>query len=245
MSPLVRLEDLQNVDGSYNIYNQWNTEMGAMHLNCPPNALFAEVFIEAEASTRWGSPGHQIVEGGLLIQCAKYGLQSRASDPTIGANINQLIRSNYILSIEDPVGLYLQQLDITGWTRKDGSVIPKADMDRIVNYERGTKDRSKNLRVRIEVPADINYDLGDILIGGVLITWAGQIINASCTMFLTGVAIKGKGLTRDDYLKKDIASAVVPCKEKWGPGVGPKPIINPKYPRPEPPAVLLYLPEEQ
>lgn len=245
VSPLVRLEDLQNVDGSYNIYNRWNTEMGAMHLNCPPNALFAEVFIAAEASTRWGSPGHQIVEGGLLIQCAKYGLQSRASDPTIGANINQLIRSNYILSIEDPVGLYLQQLDVTGWTRKDGSVIPKADMDRIVNYERGTKDRSKNLRVRIEVPGDINYDLGDILIGGVPITWAGQIIDASCTMFLTGVAIKGKGLTRDDYLKKDIGSAVVPCKEKWGPGVGPKPIINPKYPRPEPPAVLLYPPEEQ
>lgn len=246
VSPLVRLEDLQNVDGSYNIYNRFNTEMGAMHLNCPANSLFAELFIAAEAATRWGSPGNPIVDGGQLIKCAKYGLPTRASDPTIGEVTNELIRSNYILSIEDPVGLYLQELDVTGWTRTDGSVIPKADIDAIVTYERGSGDRSKNLRVRIEVPATYGYELGDILIGGVPITWAGQIIDASCTMFLTGVAIKGTDLTeRDDYLKKDIATAVVPCKGKWGPGVGPTPIINPKYPRPEPPADLLYPPDEQ
>merc|ERR1719233_1213367 len=55
ISPLVTLDSLTDGDGNYNIYNKWNTTHGAMHLNCPPNALSAELYIAAEASTRWSS----------------------------------------------------------------------------------------------------------------------------------------------------------------------------------------------
>jgi hypothetical protein len=87
-----------------------------MHLNCPPNALFAEIYIDAEAAVRWSSTcdvdacGPPLTNGGDLIGCATYGLSTRASDPTIGKNINDLIRSGFIISVDNPVGLYLEKL---------------------------------------------------------------------------------------------------------------------------------------
>lgn len=133
VNPKVTLESLLDDDGNYNIYNEWNTEKGAMHLNCPPNSLFAEVYIAAEAATRWssctseescgdGEDGGSYCEpvltgGGELIGCAKYGLSTRASDPTIGKNVNDLIRDGLIISVADPVGLYLEKLDTTGTIR--------------------------------------------------------------------------------------------------------------------------------
>jgi hypothetical protein len=61
-----------------------------------------------------GSCGPPLTEGGDLIGCAAYGLSTRASDPTIGKNLNDLIRSGSIISVDNPVGLYLEKLDTTG-----------------------------------------------------------------------------------------------------------------------------------
>jgi hypothetical protein len=126
VSPLVTLDSLLDNEGNYDPYNKWNTEFGAMHLNCPPNALFAEIYIAAEAATRWSSTcdadscGPPLTEGGDLIGCATYGLSTRASDPTIGKNINDLIRNGFIISVDNPVGLYLEKLDTTGKQKSGG-----------------------------------------------------------------------------------------------------------------------------
>ena len=235
VSPAVQLADLQNADGTYNLYNPWNSTRGAMHLSCPPNSLTAEVFIAAEAATFWGTKESPITEGGALIQCAKYGLQSRASDPTIGADVNALIRQGNIISIADPVGLYLQDLDTTGWTDKKGNPYEKEDLDQIVKYQRGPTENMR-LRIKIEVPKTLQEKLGrlgECKIGGDPIKWTGQIIDTSCTVSLTGIAIDGKS----KYLKPNPGlNAVVPCKSKWSiePLVGPRPRINPAYPKPEP-----------
>lgn len=83
ISPKVTLDSLLDDFGEYNVYNEWNTDKGAMHLNCPPNSLFAELYIAAEAATRWGDceNGGVLTNGGDLIGCASYGLSTRASDP--------------------------------------------------------------------------------------------------------------------------------------------------------------------
>jgi len=249
VSPLVKMDDLKNVDGSYNVYNKWNTTHGAMHLNCPPNSLFAEVYIAAEASTYWqkvGSDPKQIaVNGKDLIESSSYGLPTRASDPTIGYVINSLIQQDKIISISNPVGLYLEDLDTTGWTDKNGNPFTPEVLKTIVTYERcgmfddGTK---MNSRIRVEIPEDLRKTygtLGECFIGGNKIDWAGRLIESSVTVFLRGAAIDGKGIIAENAKKV----AIVPPKADWKvyrdgkefKSVGPMPLFNPKEEAPEPP----------
>ena len=244
VSPLVQLADLAKPDGSYDVYNPWNTTKGAMHLNCPPNSLGAEIYIAAEAATRGGTPNNPLTKGGDLVQCGQYGLPSRASDPTIGSDVNSLIRQNLIISLKDPVGLYLKDLDTTGWTDKHDKSLDDV-MSTIVQYQRGHENY--RLRVKIEVPKDLEASrgrLGECKIGGAPIAWAGQIIDASCTMFLDGIGIDGSA-----YLKPNADNeAVVPCKKNWrvtaNPDniVGPTPAVNALYPKPEPSFDLFVTP---
>jgi len=250
VSPLVKMDDLENVDGSYNVYNKWNTTHGAMHLNCPPNSLFAEVYIAAEASTYWqkvGSDPKQIaVNGKDLIESSSYGLPTRASDPTIGYVINSLIQQDKIISISDPVGLYLEDLDTTGWTDKNGKPFTPEVLTEIVTYERCGMfdDRTKmNSRIRVEIPEHLRETLGTLgecFIGGNKIDWAGRLIESSVTVFLRGAAIDGKGIINQDAQ----TAAIVPPKADWKvyrnatgdfQSVGPMPLFNPKEKAPEPP----------
>jgi hypothetical protein len=49
VSPDVQRADLL-IDGRYDPWNKWNTELGAMHLTHPSNALQAEVFLAGDAT---------------------------------------------------------------------------------------------------------------------------------------------------------------------------------------------------
>eukprot|EP01064_Diplonema_japonicum_P005966 TRINITY_DN1393_c2_g1_i1.p1 TRINITY_DN1393_c2_g1~~TRINITY_DN1393_c2_g1_i1.p1 ORF type:complete len:1133 (+),score=282.65 TRINITY_DN1393_c2_g1_i1:45-3443(+) len=200
----------------YNIFNKWNTTHGAMHLNQPNNSLAAEIYIAAEAAMKWGCTSEAALESPqALIGCAQYGQPARASDPLIGASVNALVRQDMIVSIEDPVGLYFKDFDTSGWSKPDGTPFTKKEIEKIVHYERGTRSKtpldpskpSQNLRVRVEVPASMGFKLGDCTIGGVPIKYAGQIAEASVTVYLNGLAINGKELLED--------TEVVLCKEQW------------------------------
>ena len=93
---LVDLTDFNNKQGDenrrvYNAYNKWNTTHGIMHLNCPPNALSAEIYIAAEAALLWKNRRGKILSGAQeLINCGQYGRSTRSSDPTIGFEVNGL-----------------------------------------------------------------------------------------------------------------------------------------------------------
>jgi Dyp-type peroxidase family len=239
VSPLVKKEDLMDNIGNYNVYNKWNTIDGIMHLNCPPNSLFAEVYIAAEASTYWKNcEGKILTEAQALIDCAQYGLETRNSDPTIGDRVNSLIRKNFIVSIENPVGLYLQDLNTTGWMKPNGTPFNEEEIKKIVKYRRGTPGRW--LRVEISIPQEYNYTLGDCTIGGIPILYAGQVIDASCTMYLNGIGIDGE---KFGYVKSGASqNAAVPCKSKWsvGNGVGPYPEFTSYVIPPQPDFSKLY-----
>lgn len=200
----------------YNIYNKWNTTAGAMHLNCPPNSLFAELFIAAEASTRWGKCGETnpkpITGSDALVECADYGVATRASDPTIGAQVNQLIRAGFVVGIANPVGLYLQDLVTDGWQDNNGDDFTPEQIKEIVSYPRGSP--GMNLRISIEIPRSWGYTLGDTFIGGEPIKSGSHIIDKMVRVFLTGIAMKGTQFVPEDANTK----AVVPCKKKrcWG-----------------------------
>lgn len=187
LDDLVAQEDIRGPQGAfalkghYNPYNKWNTTHGAVHLGAPPNSLTAEIQLGADATVlRKNGKGALLVEADALICCAAYGGPDRNSDPTIGATVNALARAGAFVTLRNPVGLYMDHIDLSGWEVKDGKGI--ADCIKIT---RGTLGMIE--RLVVEVPKDRGLTVSDITIGGVPIEYGGQI--AECiTVKLVGVA---------------------------------------------------------
>jgi hypothetical protein len=185
VSPQVVMADLF-VNGSYNRLNKWNTKNGAMHLNQRNNTLGAEINIAAQATILRQQGGVILTDPDKLIRCGLYGAPGRASDPTIGAAVNALARDGFFVTLQNPVGLYIDSLDTTGWKKPNGNPVDPGYWQIL----RGTT--GKILRAVYEVPAGEGFVVGDIAIGGEKIEFGGQIAE-KITMKLTGLAFsKGK-----------------------------------------------------
>jgi hypothetical protein len=185
VSPQVQMADLF-VNGKYNRLNKWNTTNGAMHLNQRNNTLGAEINIAAQATILRQKGGVTLTDPDELIRCGQYGAPGRASDPTIGAAVNRLARDGYSLTLQNPVGLYIDSLDTTGWKKPNGTPVDPGYW-KILRGSTG-----KILRAVYEVPANQGFTVGDIAIGGEKIEFGGQIAE-KITMKLTGLAFsKGK-----------------------------------------------------
>jgi hypothetical protein len=181
VSPNVQMADLFE-NGVYNPRNQWNTTKGAVHLTHPANTLGAEINIAAQATVLRARNGQLLTDQDALICCAGYGVPRRASDPTIGGTVNALARQGTSITLENPVGLYIDSLNTTGWTTPDGT--PASTFWTIVRGSPGA-----GLRARFEVPASKNYTVSDIRIAGVPIQFGGQIAE-HIQMKLTGVGCR-------------------------------------------------------
>jgi hypothetical protein len=135
----------------------------------------------ADASVlRKDGRGQIIVEPDALICCTGFGGSDRNSDPTIGGAVNALARFGAMITLRNPVGLYMDHIDLAGWATPDGR-----DVRQCLKVVRGTIDMIE--RLVVEVPDDWGYLVGDLTIAGVPIRYGGQI--AECiTVKLTGVA---------------------------------------------------------
>jgi hypothetical protein len=194
VSPDVKLEDLiatqDRVDangetratkGQYDIYNKWNTTHGIAHLCSPPNSLVAEIQLGGDATILHKDPsGKLLVEPDALICYAGYGGPNRNSDPTIGSAVNALARLGAYVTLRNPVGLYMDHIDLAGWEAPDGKGV--SDCVRVL---RGTPDLIE--RMVVEVPKGRNFTVGDLTIAGEPIQFGGQV--AECiTVKLIGLA---------------------------------------------------------
>ncbi len=169
--------------GGYNMFNKWNTTHGIMHLCSPPNALQAEIQLGADATVlRADAAGKPVVLAGPLVCCALYGGPDRNSDPTIGGSVNALARTGAMITLADPVGLYMDHIDTAGWVAPDNR-----GTDDCVSVVRGTAEKGMIARLKIEVPAYRGFTVGDIKIGGVNIEYGGHV--AECiTVKIVGAA---------------------------------------------------------
>jgi hypothetical protein len=176
--------------GQYNTYNKWNTTHGIMHLCSPPNSLQAEIQLGADATVlRHDSRGEVVVDPEALICCARYGGPDRNSDPTIGSSVNALARLRAWVTLPNPVGLYMDHIDLSGWAAPDGQDV--SDCMRILRGRSGMIER-----VVVEVPAKRGFTVSDITIAGEPIRYGGQI--AECiTVKLVGSAT-GFGTVQND-----------------------------------------------
>jgi hypothetical protein len=185
ISPDVKRSDLLT-GKQYNPLNVWNTTRGAMHLIQPANSLNAEVRIAGDATILRKNPdGSLKTEAQDLIDCAGFGEAGRASDPHIGDLVNTLARDGYVISIKDPVGLYMSRPRLVGFTTPDQKPITQ-DWFKIA---RGSETHI--LRGVFQAPASSSFVVGDLLIGGVPLAFGGQVAKV-IDMGLTGVA-HGKG----------------------------------------------------
>jgi hypothetical protein len=169
--------------GHYNPYNKWNTTHGVVHLSSPPNTLKQQIELGADATVlRRDGRGYTLVDPEALVCCARYGVPDRNSDPTIGSTVNALARLGAYITLENPVGLYMDHIDLAGWEVPRGGSV--SDCVRIVRGVPGMI-----VRLEVEVPPERGFTVSDLTIGGANIEYGGQI--AECiTMKFTGVAAR-------------------------------------------------------
>lgn len=180
ISPAVKKSDLFS-GGKYRRLNRWNTKDGAMHLTERANNLFAEVILAAEATVRRKDPsGAEITSPIPLTRCAGFGDADRNSDPTIGSNVNRLARQDRMITLQDPVGLYIDHIDDSGFRLPDGA--PTTGWFQTL---RGSAGRT--LRAVFAPPAGSAFTVSDVRVGGTAVQFGGQIAQR-ITMKLTGIA---------------------------------------------------------
>ncbi|MBU5351953.1 hypothetical protein KQI74_06665 [Paenibacillus barcinonensis] len=168
VSPNVQHDDLFP-EGQYDPLNKWNTSHGAMHLTHPANTLSAEINLAADATIlRKNGEGAIISDQNELIRCAGYGIEKRASDPLIGGEVNALARQGALITLKNPVGLYMSEPNTSGWTSPDNS--DPLDYWKVVRGGPGLA-----VRAVYEVPSNKEFLVGDIEIGGRPIEFGGQI----------------------------------------------------------------------
>ena len=192
-SPEVELSDLFS-NGQYNKYNDWNLSH-AIHLIQPANSLSAEIFLASDGSILRKKNNNSIItNANELICCAGYGVPNRNSDPTIGARINSAVSDGNWVSLNDPIGLYINDIDTSSFQKPDGS--PIADFkDRYWKVIRGSQENSTILRASVKVPEGEMFDgkqmmIGDLLVNGETLQYGGQIADA-ITVGLYAVVIAG------------------------------------------------------
>lgn len=168
--------------GTYDRLNKWNTALGAMHLTHSANNLGAEVFLGASATVRRKENGIELTQSIPLIQCARYGNDKRNSDPNIGIAVNDLAREKRMITLANPVGLYMSSFDSDGITLNGN---PAGGFFQVV---RGAFPRA--LRAVFELPAAevaAGNTVSDVMIGGHALEFGGQLAER-ITMHLFGIA---------------------------------------------------------
>jgi hypothetical protein len=170
VGPQVAHKDLFGKDDNYNPFNKWNTSTkhGPVHLIQASNNLDAAVKLAAAATIVRVIDGKVLTAEQELIECGKFGVKTRNSDPHIGAGINELARAKADITLAQPLGLYISDFTPAGWKTPDGT-----DPKRFWRYTRGPK--GQRLRGVFEVPKQKKYAINDITINGRPIDRGGQI----------------------------------------------------------------------
>jgi hypothetical protein len=160
VSPDVRLADLIE-NGAYNPFNRWNTEAGIVHFvgQEPVNSLGAAIGLAQSGAGNVGFPDNYAMVESFV---------AHSVDDYLPLDVGAVMRKGLFVTVHDPVGLYIDGWDDTGWTTPDGS--PVGDYWRIARGRPGAV-----LRLEYEVPQEEGFVVGDIRIGGRPITSGGQL----------------------------------------------------------------------
>lgn len=181
--------------GDYNPYNKWNTKNGAVHLTQRANSLGAEIRLAADATILW--PARTNIDADVdrfqLIGNAGYGGINRNSDPTIGYEVNSLALSGYKVTISNPIGLYIGEINLDKFRDPDGHPVSQ---DKILTIQRGTladeDGLARVLRFSVHLPTGANYGLESCTFDGFSLDVGGPIARDT-TVVIHGIAMTAAG----------------------------------------------------
>lgn len=181
----VQEEEIFDRNGQYMPTNKYNTDSqnGVIHLVQRNNSLGAEIDIAARSTlVRQNQDGSPKTGAADIIKCSQFGSPGRSSDPHIGDEVNTLARAGYLVSLGEPVALYIRDLNIPAgtWETPDS-----ADPNTFWKVLRGDSDHA--VRCEFRVPPEKSYVVGDITINGNSIQYGGQIADY-VHIKLTGIA---------------------------------------------------------
>ena len=158
--------------GQYNALNPWNTLHGAMHLTHPSNTLNAELHLAGGASVpRVDRAGVPITGAHQLVCATAFGNPNRASDPLIGKTVNDLARRGLSVSLADPVGLYIADMDEARFT----GPLPQ-DTTGAWRVTRGDGHARQILRAVYEPPTGL--PVSGLTVDGRPVAYGGQVADA-------------------------------------------------------------------
>jgi hypothetical protein len=151
-----------------NVHNR-STTGRLVHLIQPSNNLRAAIVLAAEATVlRRGPDGQPVTSAQELVRCGGLGEPLRNSDPQIAGAVNDAAATGAEISLQDPLGLYIDGLLIGGMSTPDG-----ADPAEFWTVERGTAEHT--VRASYAVPAGRGYRVGDITADGRRIEFGAQL----------------------------------------------------------------------
>lgn len=194
---------------SYNPYNKWNTTHGVMHLTHPANTLGAEINLAADATVVFPSISPQPASTfpRRLICCAEFGGVNRSSDPLIGAGVNGAARSGKMVTLANPVGLYMGTIDVATLRGPQNQPIAQEAL-KIVRAS-----ANHEMILRAEVVAPQGFTLDRCTLGGASLAFGGQIAQ-KITMRLFGLVktapVPGRTGTTDTCSAKCCARPQAP-----------------------------------
>ena len=183
--------------GEYNPYNKWNTTLGIVHLTHPANTLRAEVNLAAGGSVlRMSTNGSPVIDPLQLICCSGYGSPNRSSDPTIGSQVNGLSRTGLSVTLRDPIGLYLNLIDLSGFEGPNGEDVSAGWRVLRGSPSPGPGVPGMVLRAEFGTTPAQGFRVDQVSIAGDAIRFGGQIAN-KIGMVLSGKAfdLGGQGPT--------------------------------------------------
>jgi hypothetical protein len=169
------MTDLVDTHGRYIPRNQWNaSSQGRLaHLTQGSNTLNAAITLAAEATVqRVDADGRPVRDQQILVRCGGLGGEFRNSDPRIASAVNNAAATGASVTLADPVGLYLDHI-LTA-----GMVLPSPagdgiDAAALWKVKRGAPGFA--VRAIFEVPEELGFRVGDILLDGRPIRFGAQL----------------------------------------------------------------------
>lgn len=137
------------------------------HLAQDSNSLDAAVQLAAEATILRQRKGERVTDQQDLVCCGKLGEPLRGSDPQIAIKVNRHAAAGAEVSLQDPVGLYIDEFRSNGIDSPDGT-----DASEFWRIERGTQEHT--LRAKFEV-RDKPYKVGDLTVEGRRLEFGAQL----------------------------------------------------------------------
>jgi len=171
VSPKVVMKEIV-VGGEYQPINRWNPRKPShgriVHLSQENNTLGAALSLAAVATVQRERNGEPVTTKEALARCSGLGDPFRNSDPQIASVINGAASTGASITLQDPLGLYIDRLVTSGMTTPDG-----ADPATFWKIERGKPGRV--VRASFAVPKARGYTVGDIKIAGRPIRFGAQV----------------------------------------------------------------------